>query len=101
MQKLFAIVLVLSGLTLGWVSSVGAATATHFSCDSILKECSCNPDIDGDCDAMKINCEDGKIASCVTISDFRRCQCTMGRAGVLKDKLKGKLDKNLPVLVPQ
>ena len=95
MQKLLLIGALLSIVHLEWSPSAAAATATHFTCTPDLGSCSCNPDIQGDCDKMKINCKDGIITGCVTIGTWRSCGCKMGKvqAGSADKK---KLNKKAP-----
>ena len=52
--------------------------ASNFNCDPNKSVCTCNVTVRGDCDAMKKNCESGKIDWC--IPGTTRCACTLNSA---------------------
>jgi hypothetical protein len=69
MMRLFCVVAAV-GL---WATAANSAPL-GFTCDNQL--CSCDVNIAGDCDAMKKNCSNGTILTCVRT----KCECPVQRA---------------------
>lgn len=59
------------------LNAQGAATSPGFKCDVTKGGCSCDVNIEGDCDLMKKNCKDGKLGTCAEVNGKQICVCDM------------------------
>lgn len=65
--------------------SAASAKTLSFACTGGI--CSCDPNVKGDCDAMRKNCVGGDILTCGGVFTIV-CTCTQSRTGGLKSLKK-------------